>query len=86
MHANNTLTFIGSGPGPTCVQCVHAVGDKTNGTVLDTLEMALEHADVPTIRPHVEHAQTMDPKDVVHLGKGGDTLGCSMCGKTTVGR
>ena len=84
MHAINTLTFIGSRPGSICVQCVHAVGDKPNGTALDVLEMALEHADVPTIIPRVERAQTTDPKDVARLGKGGDTLGCSMRGKTTV--
>ena len=39
--------------------------------MLDALEVALEHADVPTIRPRIEHAQIMDSEDIVRLGKTG---------------
>ena len=81
MYAHNALTVVGSEPVP-CVQCVHAIGDKTNGAVLDALEAALEHADVPTIRPRVEHAQIMNPKDIARLGKSGGMPDCSVCGKT----
>jgi predicted amidohydrolase YtcJ len=69
--ANNTLIFVSSDSGPTYVQCVHAIGDKTNGAVLDALEVALEHAEVPAIRPRIEHAQLMDRKDIARLGKTG---------------
>jgi hypothetical protein len=77
------LTPVSSEPDPTCVQCAHAIGDKTNGAVLDALEAALEHADVPAIRPRVEHAQIMDPKDIPRLGKVGGMPNLSACGKTT---
>ncbi|KAF9653004.1 hypothetical protein BDM02DRAFT_3088406 [Thelephora ganbajun] len=52
-------------------QCIHAIGDRTNGVVLDALGAALEHADVPAIRPRIEHAQIMDHKDIPRLGKTG---------------
>jgi len=78
MYAHGTLTFVSTDAGPTCVQCVHAIGDKTNGAVLDALEVALEHADVPAIRPRIEHAQIMDPKDIARLGKTGGMPDCSM--------
>jgi len=81
MYAHNALTFVGSELDPTCVQCIHAIGDKTNGVVLDALEAALENTDVPTIRPRVEHAQLMDPKDIARLGKSGGVSDCSVVGK-----
>lgn len=68
---HNAFTFVGVDSGPACVQCVHAIGDRANGAVLDALEVALEHADVPAIRPRVEHAQIMDRKDITRLGKTG---------------
>ena len=43
--------------------------------VLDALEVALEHADVPAIRPRIEHAQIMDPRDIARLGKTGGMPG-----------
>lgn len=70
-------------PPPACVQCVHAIGDKTNGAVLDALEAALEHADVPAIRPRIEHAQLMDPKDIARLGKTGGVPDCPVGAKMT---
>lgn len=66
-----TRSFISSDSGPTCAQCVHAIGDRTNGAVLDALEVALEHADVPAIRPRIEHAQLMNHEDIPRLGKTG---------------
>ena len=80
MYVNN---FVSSDADPTCIQCVHAIGDKTNGAVLDALEVALEHADVPVIRPRIEHAQIMDPKDIARLGKTGGMPGRSVDAKTT---
>lgn len=72
---HHAVAFAISDGGPTCVQCVHAIGDKTNGAVLDALEVALEHADVPAIRPRIEHAQIMDPRDIARLGKTGGMPG-----------
>lgn len=81
MYPHSALTFVGSEPDSTRVQCIHAIGDKTNGVVLDALEAALENTDVPTIRPRVEHAQLMDPKDIARLGKSGGMSDCSVVGK-----
>ena len=87
MYAHNmTLTSVGSELGPTSVQCVHAIGDKTNGVVLNVLEVVLEHGDVSAIRPRVEHAQIMAPKDIIRLGKSGGMPDCSVCGKTAADR
>lgn len=46
--------------------------------MLDALEVALERADVPTIRPRIEHAQIMDRKDIARLGKTGGMPDCSV--------
>ena len=67
-----------SSPSPALTptrQCVHAIGDKTNGAVLDALEVALEHTEVLVTRPRIEHAQIMDRKDIARLGKTGGTSG-----------
>ena len=71
VYARDTFDFISVDSNPACGQCVHAIGDRANGAVLDALEVAIEHADVPAIRPRVEHAQIMDRKDITRLGKTG---------------
>ena len=64
-------TSVSTDSSSACDECVHAIGDRTNGAVLDALEVALEHADVPAIRPRIEHAQIMDRNDIARLGKTG---------------
>ncbi|TRM69760.1 amidohydrolase family-domain-containing protein [Schizophyllum amplum] len=49
--------------------CVHAIGDRANGIVLDAFEAALEGANVTALRPRLEHAQMMAPVDMTRLGK-----------------
>lgn len=54
---------------------MHAIGDRTNGAVLDAFEKALKNIDVNEIRPRIEHAQIMKPSDSTRLGKlGGEVL------------
>lgn len=54
---------------------MHAIGDRTNGAVLDAFEKALENIDVNGIRPRIEHAQIMKPSDRARLGRlGGEVL------------
>lgn len=54
---------------------MHAIGDRTNGAVLDAFEKALKDIDVNGIRPRIEHAQIMKPSDSARLGKlGGEVL------------
>ncbi|KAL1748630.1 amidohydrolase 3 [Schizophyllum fasciatum] len=49
--------------------CVHAIGDRANGIVLDAFEAALDGANVTALRPRLEHAQMMAPADMARLGK-----------------
>jgi len=51
------------------LQNVHAIGDRANAVVLDAFEKALEGANVTALRPRLEHAQMMLPKDLTRLGK-----------------
>lgn len=59
----------------TVPQNVHAIGDRTNGAVLDAYEKALEGVNVSEIRPRIEHAQIMKHSDSARLGQlGGNAL------------
>lgn len=50
---------------------VHAIGDRSNGLVLDAFEKAVRdhHVDLSQLRPRLEHAQIMTPKDMKRLGQ-----------------
>lgn len=52
---------------------VHAIGDRANGIVLDSLESAFNGADVAALRPRLEHAQIMREEDMKRVGKIGGT-------------
>ncbi|KAI0692540.1 amidohydrolase family-domain-containing protein [Cerioporus squamosus] len=47
---------------------VHAIGDRANGVVLDAFEAALASANVTALRPRLEHAQILAPKDMARFG------------------
>ncbi|KAF7300007.1 Amidohydro-3 domain-containing protein [Mycena kentingensis (nom. inval.)] len=55
---------------------VHAIGDRANGIVLDAFEESLRKTgvDVAKLRPRLEHAQLMTPKDMGRLGRLGGSL------------
>ncbi len=55
-------------------QNVHAIGDRANGIVLDSLEAALSGVNVSALRPRLEHAQIMTYVDIKRVGKIGGTL------------
>ena len=48
---------------------MHAIGDRANGIVLDSLEAALEGVDVAALRPRLEHAQIMREQDMKRVGE-----------------
>lgn len=57
-------------------QNVHAIGDRANGLVLDAYEIALRNLNMTTfegsdLRPRLEHAQVLAPKDADRLVKMG---------------
>jgi len=43
---------------------VHCIGDEANGCVLDIFTSALEGKDATALRPRIEHAQIVRPKDL----------------------
>ncbi|TQF12856.1 amidohydrolase [Myxococcus llanfairpwllgwyngyllgogerychwyrndrobwllllantysiliogogogochensis] len=51
--------------------CTHAIGDRANTLVLDTLLRAAEATGTRDGRHRVEHAQVMRPEDIDRLGRGG---------------
>ncbi|NTX56615.1 amidohydrolase [Myxococcus sp. CA039A] len=51
--------------------CTHAIGDRANTLVLDTLQRAAEATGTRDGRHRVEHAQVMRPEDIDRLGRGG---------------
>lgn len=51
--------------------CTHAIGDRANTLVLDTLTRAMQDAGTKDARHRVEHAQVMRLEDIDRLGKGG---------------
>jgi predicted amidohydrolase YtcJ len=76
MCTYNVRIAVNSDLSLMIAQCIHAIGDRANGAVLDSLEIALKHMDVPTIRPRIEHAQIMNHGDIVRLGKTGGAFAC----------
>ncbi|KAJ7434368.1 amidohydrolase [Mycena galericulata] len=48
---------------------VHAIGDRSNGIVLDAFEASLKGVNVTALRPRLEHAQLMTKADMERLGK-----------------
>jgi hypothetical protein len=50
---------------------VHAIGDRAVSTVLDALEGAASRVDVAALRPRIEHAQIIRPRDVPRLARVG---------------
>jgi len=59
------------------MQNIHAIGDRTNGAVLDALEKALQNVNASEIRPRIEHAQIMKHSDAARVGPlGGESIGC----------
>ena len=51
--------------------CTHAIGDRANTLVLDTLTRVAEATGTKDGRHRVEHAQVMRLEDIDRLGKGG---------------
>lgn len=51
--------------------CTHAIGDRANTLVLDTLTRAAEATGTKDGRHRVEHAQVMRLEDIDRLGRGG---------------
>jgi len=51
--------------------CVHAIGDRANRLALDLFEDALKRSGVPAgdVRPRIEHAQVLDPRDIPRFGR-----------------
>jgi hypothetical protein len=60
VNPHNVLTMVGLDPGPTCIHCMYAIGNRVSGAAPDTLEVALEHPDVPAITSLIEHTNIMD--------------------------
>ncbi|KAG2088085.1 kinase-like domain-containing protein [Suillus discolor] len=52
---------------------IHAIGDYTNGVVLDTFEAALKDVDITALRPRLEHAQILTQTDLERVRKLGVT-------------
>jgi predicted amidohydrolase YtcJ len=50
---------------------VHAIGDRANRLVLDTLERAMTPEEIRHLRPRIEHAQILDPQDIPRFGRMG---------------
>jgi hypothetical protein len=48
---------------------VHAIGDRANRTVLDTMEKALSEAQIEDARLRIEHSQILDESDVPRYAK-----------------
>jgi len=48
---------------------VHAIGDRANEVVLDVFEASLKGVNVSALRPRLEHAQILTPRDMGRLGK-----------------
>jgi hypothetical protein len=48
---------------------VHAIGDRAVSTVLDALEAAGREADLPALRPRIEHAQVIRPEDIARMAR-----------------
>ncbi|MET0404442.1 MAG: amidohydrolase [Cystobacter sp.] len=51
--------------------CVHAIGDRANTLVVDTLVGAAEETKTQALRHRVEHAQILRPEDIRKLGAAG---------------
>jgi predicted amidohydrolase YtcJ len=50
--------------------CIHAIGDRANREVLDLYENVFrEHPEKKNLRWRVEHAQHIDPADILRFGK-----------------
>ncbi|HYU78384.1 MAG TPA: amidohydrolase [Vicinamibacterales bacterium] len=50
--------------------CVHAIGDRTNRTVLDIYEAAFKsHPDLKDLRWRIEHAQHLNAADIPRFGQ-----------------
>ena len=51
--------------------CIHAIGDRANTLVVDTLARAAEETGTKALRHRVEHAQILRPEDIQKLGAAG---------------
>ena len=51
--------------------CVHAIGDRANTLVVDTLIRAAADTGTQALRHRVEHAQILRPEDIKKLGRAG---------------
>jgi hypothetical protein len=51
--------------------CIHAIGDRANTLVVDTLVRTAEETGTKALRHRVEHAQILRPEDIQKLGAGG---------------
>lgn len=65
--------------------CVHAIGDRANGMVLDAIEAALAERPTSDHRFRIEHAQVVDPKDLPRFAKLGVIASIQPCHATSDG-
>jgi predicted amidohydrolase YtcJ len=65
--------------------CVHAIGDRANGMVLDAIEAALAERPVADHRFRIEHAQVVSPKDLGRFAKLGVIASIQPCHATSDG-
>ena len=58
------------------VQNIHAIGDRANAIVIDTLQSAIADAGTSghEVRPRIEHAQIILPEDAMRLARIGGKL------------